>query len=95
MAEKMTISEALGYIKSLRARHSELINLRNENAKSTKTYFGEKSEFTTPIYNVKNVDRILNKIAAEIRKLDLAIKSANTKFKVDFIIDDSIWGEIE
>ena len=38
----MTIDEGLRWAKTLKARHSELVSLRNENSKETSRYFGDR-----------------------------------------------------
>jgi hypothetical protein len=77
MAE-ITISQALGWLKTLKERHGELIGLRNQNSSRHERLFGEKETIKQePVYDVKSLDRKVNVIAKEIRKLDTAIKSTN------------------
>lgn len=94
----MTINEALVWMKTLRERHSELVALRNENSHSTTRRYGlggDKSETTTPTYEVKQLDRMVTTVAKEIRKLDLQIKSTNAVTQVaDYQQDDTVLGEL-
>jgi hypothetical protein len=74
-----------------------LVSLRNENSAATKRYFGvagDKSETRTPTYEVKALDKLITKVATEIRKVDIAIKNANAKFKLDYEQDDAVLGEV-
>lgn len=95
---QVTISEALSCMKTLRERHAELVNLRNENSRNhTRRYGigGDKDETVTPVYDVKKLDAIVNQVAREIRKLDVAIKNANAKLKVPgYDWSEDVLGEI-
>lgn len=94
---KVTISEGIGILKTLRERHGELVGLRNENSNKQTRYFGanaEKDKVTEPVYDVKALDRLISSVAGEIRKLDTAIKAANAVTMVGYEWDDSKMGEV-
>ena len=95
---KVTISEALSCMKTLRERHAELCALRNENSHNRTRHYGvagDKSETTEPTYNVKQLDALVGQVAREIRKLDVAIKAANAKLKVpDYEWNEEVLGEV-
>lgn len=95
----VTVSEALGILKSLNARHAELKALRDENANSERRFYGvggDKQIEKTPVYNVKKLDQTVNRIAMEIRKLDAAVKLHNATQTVEgYDWDDAVLGVIE
>ena len=74
---KITISEGLGVLKSLKTRHNELMNLRNQN--STNRMYRDTNEVVTPEYNFKELDKKVAEIAKEIRVLDRQIKRSNSQ----------------
>ena len=92
----MTIDEGLRWMKTIRARHSELVSLRNENSKESSRYFGDREvKVDKPTYDVKGLDKLINGVAKEIRKLDEAIKLTNTKTQVlDYTKDENALGEL-
>ena len=95
---KVTISEGIGLLKTLRERHRELIDLRNENSAKEKRFLGMAADKTierTPTYDVKKLDVLVNSVALEIRRLDMAIKAANTSTQIGYDWDDSKLGTIE
>lgn len=98
MAE-LTINEALVWMKTLRERHTELVQLRNENSKETTRRFGlggDKEVTTKPVYDVKVLDKMVGRVAREIRLLDQQIKSTNGVTKVlNYSQDDVVLGELE
>jgi hypothetical protein len=97
MAE-LTINEALVWMKTLRERHAELVNLRNENSAShTRRYGlgGDKEDKREPTYDVKQLDRMVTRVAREIRLLDMQLKSTNAVTKVlGYAQDDAVLGEL-
>lgn len=96
--QNITISEGIGLLKTLRARHAELVALRNENSATETRFFGQnadKERVKTPLYDVKKLDKLVNQVASEIRKLDAAIKSANVSTPIAYEWDDSKLGQIE
>ena len=92
----MTIDEGLRWMKTLKARHSELVSLRNENSKSSSRYFGDREvKVEQPVYDVKALDKVINVVAKEIRKLDEAIKSTNATTAIkDYTKDEAALGEV-
>jgi hypothetical protein len=94
----MTISEGLSYMKVLMRRHSELVELRSDNSKRQRRYFGnDKDNFTIeePVYDIKAIDKKIAKLGAEMRKLDAAIKTANATVAISYTADDSALDAIE
>lgn len=96
--KEVTINMALGKVKSLHQRHSELVGLRNQNARRVERFGygkdGEK-EITEPTYDAKDLDKKISKIAKEIRILDESIKATNQVTIVkDYLWDDEILAEI-
>lgn len=98
MSNEITLSQGLTWMKTLRERHKNLVELRNENSKTVRRLWGETKEdvVETPVYDVKSLDRMINRVALEIRKLDNAIKATNAQVNVsDYILDESVLGELE
>ena len=96
----MTLSEALGWMKTLKARHGELIALRDMNSKTTtRRGWGTPeppAEIIQPTYDVKKLDKRVTLLAREIRILDEAIKRTNATTDIDnYMRDDSVLGELE
>jgi hypothetical protein len=76
----VNVSEAIGLLKSLKERHAELKALRDENSNRVTRFMGiggDKSIQKDPVYSVTKLDRTVNRLAQEIRKLDQAIKTSN------------------
>jgi hypothetical protein len=94
---KLTISQALGWKKTLEQRHHELVNLRNQNSFRSERLYGEKDTIKQePMYCVKTLDKLVARVAKEIRKLDDAIKHANATIQVpDYEKDEAVLGEVE
>ena len=79
MAE-ITLNEGLAWLKTLRARHGELVALRNQNAEKETRFYGandDKQIEKTPTYDVKKLDALIGRVAKEVRVLDAAIKRTN------------------
>lgn len=97
MAEP-TINEALTWMKTLKERSAELQRMRNENSASSTRHFGmhgDKEVTTTPLYDVKALDKVVNGLAREIRILDTKIKAANAIAKVTgYEINEDVLGEL-
>lgn len=95
----LTINEAMVWLKTLRERHSELVNLRNENSHTRTRRYGiaaDKEETTTPTYSVVKLDALVSTLAKEIRLLDQAIKRTNGKTPVDgYEQNDAVLGALE
>jgi hypothetical protein len=96
--EEITLSQGLAWMKTLRGRHSELVELRNRNSAERIRRWGETKEDVVekPVYDVKKLDRTINKVSLEIRKLDDAIKVTNAAtFINSYKRDDEVLGELE
>jgi len=96
---QITVSEALGLMKTLRARYDELKALRSDNAHKERHFYGtagDKAIDKDPVYDVKALDKTVNRIAMEIRKLDTAIKAHNALSKLEnYEWDEELLGIIE
>lgn len=96
---QVTVNEALVWMKTLRERHAELVQLRNENSHSTTRRYGlggDKDITTVPTYDVKVLDKMITRVAREIRMLDQQIKATNALTPVvNYNQDDSVLGELE
>ena len=91
----MTINEGLAYMKTLKARHKELVDLRGEN-KSERIYMRNEKDFIEkPAYDVKAVDKKAQAVAKEIRLLDSAIKKANAITPIDFTANENVFEAVE
>lgn len=97
MAE-ITLNEWLAWLKTLRGRHSELVNLRNQNAEKETRFYGanaDKQVEKVPTYDVKALDRLIGGVAKEVRLLDAAIKRQNAVTKIEgYDQRDDVLGEI-
>lgn len=93
----MTISQGLSWMKTLKERHTELVGLRNQNAHREERLFGDKQTVKRePVYDVKKLDKLVNRVAMEIRRLDEAIKDTNGKTEVaGFKKDETVLGQVE
>ena len=98
MADKITVSEALTWQKTLKTRHDELIGLRNSNAHRERLYYGansDKERVTEPLYDPKALDRQIGGLARELRLVDEAIKRSNAQTELaNYLRDDAILGEL-
>lgn len=94
----MTINEGLIWQKTLAQRHTELVNLRNENSHTTTRRYGmggDKEVTTTPTYDVVKLDRMITTVAREQRLLDMALKVTNAQTEiVNYRHDDAVLGEL-
>lgn len=99
MPDKITVSEALTWQKTLKERHSELTSLRNANSSREITYYGhdnDKERKKEPLYDVKALDRQIVTIARELRLLDEAIKRSNATVVLSgFERNDDVLGELQ
>lgn len=93
----MTISQGLSWMKALKERHQELVGLRNANSHREERLFGDKQTVKRePVYDVKKLDALVNRVAMEIRRLDEAIKETNGKVEVaGFRKDETVLGQVE
>lgn len=95
MKKNATISECLGWLKTLKARHAELIQLRNVNSAEVDVDYQGKTTTRKPLYDVKELDKRIAVLAREIRLCDTAIKAANGQTIVkDFQVDDDVLAEL-
>jgi len=95
--EEITLSQGLAWMKTLRVRHNELVALRDRNSAERIRRWGETKEdiVEKPVYNVKELDRMINKLALELRRLDDAMKVTNAKTIVEnYKRNDEILGEL-
>lgn len=96
---QITISEALTWKDTLKARSSELIALRNENSHNESRYYGANADKVIekkPVYDAKKLDALIGNIAKEMRLLDNAIKKTNATVNVvGYEQDDAVLGVIE
>ena len=82
----ITLNEGLSWLKTLRARHAELVALRNQNAQTETRFYGAdaaRSSEKLPVYDVKKLDVAVARVAKEIRLLDSAIKKQNAITTID------------
>jgi hypothetical protein len=95
----VSVSEALGLLKSLKERHAELKSLRDSNSTNERRYMGlggDKTVDKTPIYSVTKLDRTVNRLAQEIRKIDQAIKTSNaTTMLASYDWNEDVLGTVE
>jgi hypothetical protein len=69
---QITINEGLAWLKTLKKRHEELLALRNDNAHRERRFYGasaDKEIVKEPVYDVKVLDRLVTRVAREIRLL--------------------------
>lgn len=92
----MNISEALGWMKTLKSRHAELISLRDANSATRIHRYGDNSQEVKPEYDVKALDKRVTLLAREIRLLDEAVKRANATTELpNYSRSDDVLGELE
>lgn len=95
MKKEITISQGLGWLKTLKSRHAELVALRNQNSAEVTTDYNGKTTTKTPTYDVKELDKRIAVLAREIRLCDTAIKDTNGVTKVrDYVMDDEVLAEL-
>lgn len=92
----MTLDEGLRWMGTLKLRHTELVGLRNVNSKESYRYIGDReAHIEKPVYDIKILDKTVNQVAKEIRKLDEAIKKTNAVTTiVDYTKDEAALGEV-
>ena len=98
-AQRVTISEALGVMKTLKARAAELIALRNGNAREVQRFYGNETtprEVQKPEYDAKALDKQITLLARELRLCEAAIKRANAQTTLEnYQWDDAVLGELQ
>lgn len=97
--QKVTISELLGLQQTTKTRYNELVSLRNANSHEERRYYGANDDKVIekkPTYSVVKLDKLIARLAREMRLQDAAIKKANATITVDgYEWDDTILGELE
>lgn len=93
----MNISEGLGWAKTLKERHAELVALRNANSSTRVTRYGNSDPVELrPEYDVKALDKRITLLARESRLLDEAIKRTNAATQLEgFQRNDEVLGELD
>jgi len=95
---QITINEGLAWLKTLKKRHEELLALRNDNAHRERRFYGasgDKEILKERVYDVKVLDRLVTRVAREIRLLEQALKATNARTTVDaYDQDDAVLGEL-
>jgi hypothetical protein len=95
---QITINEGLAWLKTLKKRHEELMALRNENAHRERRFYGsaaDKEIVKEPVYDVKVLDKLVTRVAREIRLLEQALKATNAKTIIEtYQQDDGVLGEL-
>jgi hypothetical protein len=93
-----SINEGLAWLKTRKKRHEELLALRNDNAHRERRFYGasaDKEIVKEPVYDVKVLDRLVTRVAREIRLLEQALKATNARTTVDaYDQDDAVLGEL-
>jgi hypothetical protein len=96
---KVTISELLGVQQQVKTRYNELVQLRNQNSNIETHYRGQnadKSIDRKPTYSVVKLDKLIARLARELRLIDAALKKTNASTIVDgYDWEDVVLGEIE
>lgn len=94
----ITLNEGLAWMKTLRKRHEELLNLRDGNAHRERRFLGSTADreiVKEPIYDVRALDRTVTRLAREIRLLDQAMKATNAMTVIaGYSHDDAVLGEL-
>ena len=95
---QITVNEGLAWLKTLKKRHEELLAIRNDDAHRERRFYGasaDKEIVKEPVYDVKVLDRLVTRVAREIRLLEQAPKSTNARTTVDaYDQDDAALGEL-
>lgn len=95
---QITINEGLAWLKTLKKRHEELLALRNDNAHRERRFYGASADrelVKEPVYDVKGLDRLVTRVAREIRLLEQALKATNARTMVEaYDQDDGVLGEL-
>jgi hypothetical protein len=95
---QITINEGLAWLKTLKKRHEELLALRNDNAHRERRFYGGSADreiVREPVYDVKVLDKLVTRIAREIRLLDQALKATNARTVVErYEQGDTVLGEL-
>lgn len=93
----ITLNEGLAWLKVLRARHAELVQLRNQNSDVETRFYGRDSTPSEkkPVYDIKALDKLIGGVAKEIRLLDTAMKRTNALTPIEgYSQNEDALGEI-
>lgn len=94
----ITINEGLAWLKTLKKRHEELIELRNDNSRRERRFLGASADreiLREPVYDVKALDKSVTRVAREIRLLEQALKTTNARTVIEgYEQDDAALGEL-
>ena len=95
---QITINEGLAWLKTLKKRHEELLALRNDNAHRARRFYGssaDKDFVKESVYDVKVLDKLVTRVARDMRLLEQALKTTNAKTMVEgYDQDDTVLGEL-
>lgn len=95
---QITLNEGLAWMKTLKKRHDELIDMRNDNARRERRFYGATADrelVKEPVYDVKSLDKAVTRVAREIRLLDQALKATNARTILEnYDQDDAALGEL-
>jgi len=98
MPEAITISQGLAWLKTLNERHGELVSLRNQNSARNTVHYGanaDKHQTIEPKYDVVELDKLITRVAREIRVLNESIRHTNETVKVKgYERNDDVLGEL-
>jgi hypothetical protein len=94
---QITLNEGLAWLRTLKKRHEELIALRDGNAHRERRFYGatDREFIREPMYDVRVLDRVVTRVAREIRLLEQAMKATNARTNVEgYDQDDAVLGEL-
>ena len=63
---QITLNEGLVWLKTLKKRHEELLELRNANGHRERRFFGSSADrelIREPVYDVKTLDKLVTRVA--------------------------------
>src|SRR3990167_9278055 len=87
---QFTINQTLSLLKEVKTRLNELRTLRNQVSTQQTQIYGERETTTTPLYDVKEVDKKISMLEKWLFQADAAVKQANatTKIELEVNIDE-------
>jgi hypothetical protein len=99
VGQQLTINEALITQKTLRARYSELVGLRDANTVNETRWHGANADKPVEkrvVYDALALDRSISVLARDLRTLDMALKRTNALTLVEnYEYDEGVLGELE
>lgn len=98
MSSKITINEAIEWLRALNERHKELCALRNSNSATETRHYGQTDRpvVKDPVYDVVKLDVQVATVAKEIRKLRSALHATNAVAHVEgYEMDEAALGELQ